>query len=139
MVVWFEQRRRVAAVAMVLVAAAPTAAWWSYVQTIADDAKVPLQPLGIVRIGEQWPPNVAASVLALALMVIAVVAWWDVPPFRWLALAFLAWIPIYEDVAYKIVGLPRLSIPSIALGIAGLVRWRTNRRAPRDQVAEVAG
>lgn len=124
---WFQHRRRVPALALVVAAAAPTAAWWIYVQTITERSKVPLEPLGILRLGEQWPPNIAAAVLALVLMVVAVVAWWDVPPFRWLALAFVAWVPVYEDVAYKIVGLPRISIPSIALGIAGILRWRAGR------------
>jgi hypothetical protein len=137
-VLWFEHRRRGGAVAMVVAATVPTAAWWAYVQTIADESKVPLQPLGILRIGEQWPPNVIAAVLALVLMAVAVVAWWDVPPFRWLALAFAAWIPVYEDVAFKIVGLPRLSIPSIALGLAGLVRWRTQARSG-EHVAVATG
>jgi hypothetical protein len=138
-VLWLEHGRRWAAVAMVAVATLPTALWWAYVQTITEKSKVPLQPMGILRIGEQWGPNVVAAVLALVLMVVAVVAWWDVPPFRWLALAFAAWIPIYEDVAFKIVGLPRLSIPSIALGIAGIVRWRARHRTPGEPVVVAAG
>ena len=136
---WFQHRQRLAAVAMVVVATVPTAAWWAYVQTITDESRVPLEPMGILRIGEQWGPNVVAALLALVLMVVAVVAWWDVPPFRWLALSFAAWIPVYEDVAFKIVGLPRLSIPSIALGIAGIVRWRTRDRAPGEEVAIASG
>ncbi len=138
LVLWFEHRRRGAAIAVVAAASLPTVAWWAYVQTITEASRVPLAPMGILHLGEQWAPNAVAALLALALMVIAIVAWWDVPPFRWLALAFAAWIPVYEDVAFKIVGLPRLSIPSIALGLAGLVRWRTQSRSG-EQVAVAAG
>jgi hypothetical protein len=137
-VVWLEQRRPVAAVGLGVAAAAPYLGWWAYVRSITEPSKVPLEPLGILHIAGEWPPNLLAAAVGIALMVVAAVSWWDTPPFRWVAVGFLAWLPIYEAVAFRIVGIPRLAIPAIALGIAGLVRWRTERREAEHAPA-VAG
>lgn len=111
-------------------AVAPTALWWTYVQTVMSDSRIPLTPFGIVNLTDRWSVDIAASVLALLLIAVSVVAWWDVPPLRWVALGFAAWLPLYEQYAFKLVGLPRLSLPSIALGLAGLARWRQHGRGP---------
>jgi hypothetical protein len=140
-VVWLEQRRPLAAVGLGFAAATPYALWWGYVRTITEPSKVPLEPLGILHIAGEWWPNLLAAAIGLALMLVALVVWWDVPPFRWVALGFLAWVPVYEAVAFRIVGIPRLAIPAIALGLAGIVRWRADRRGGRatEQVQPVNG
>jgi hypothetical protein len=124
------RHRRVAAVALFGAAVAPTAIWWAYVQSITEPSRVPVDLLGIRFLPSQSFLNIVSSLVALGLIAVSVKAWWDVPPLRWLALGFAAWIPIYERFAFKIVGLPRLSLPSIALGIAGIIRWRAEARAP---------
>lgn len=125
---WTRARRR-AAPLVLAGAVAPMAAWWAYVQTITPNSRLPLTPLGIVHLGDRWWVDIVASVIALALIAVSVIAWWDVPPLRWIALGFAAWLPLYEEFAFKLVGLPRLSLPSMALGMAGLARWRSSTRA----------
>lgn len=126
-------RRRKGPAAFVLMAsAAPTALWWVYVQTITAPSRVPLAPLGILQLGAQTWSNILISLVVLSCIGISVVAWTDVPPLRWLALGFAAWIPLYESFAFKVVGLPRLSLPSIALAVAGIVRWQTRQQSAAE-------
>jgi hypothetical protein len=134
LVLWTAGRRR-AAPAVLAAAVAPLVAWWLYVQSTTPPSRVPLTPFGFVNIGDRWWVDIVATGMALALIAISVVAWWDVPPLRWLTLGFAAWLPLYEEFAFKLVGLPRLSLVSMALGLAGLARWRTARRerAPEQQ------
>jgi hypothetical protein len=129
----WQHRRRAPAVWLLVASVAPTAAWWAYVQSITSTSRVPLDPLGLLQLGDQTASNVVVSVVTLALIALSVVAWWDVPAFRWLTLAFAAWIPLYESFAFKVQGLPRLSLPSVALGIAGILRWRQERGALRQR------
>lgn len=139
-VLLWTRRRPGAAAGLFVAAMAPTAAWWAYVQSITPPSRVPLSPMGILQIGDQVPSDIVASVLMLALIVVSVIAWWDVPPLRWLTLAFAAWIPLYESFAFKLIGLPRLAAPSLALGIAGVLRLRARRRpSPLEQPAEQGG
>jgi hypothetical protein len=137
------RRRPVPAVGCFVAAVLPTAVWWVYVQTVTERSRTPISPLGIVHLVGQPAVNVIASIVALGLIAVSVVAWWDVPPLRWLTLAFAAWIPIYERFAFEIGGIPRLSFPSVALGIAGILRWRS-RSSPggagaAEQTADLAG
>lgn len=128
-VVWTSGRRRRAPLVLAG-AVAPTALWWGYVQTVTPDSRIPLTPFGIVNLADRWSVDITASVLAMVLVAVSIVAWWDVPPLRWVAIGFAAWLPLYEQYAFKLVGLPRLSLPSIALGLAGLARWRRARTSP---------
>ncbi len=123
------RHRRLLAGAVLLVAILPTAAWWAYVQSITETSRLPAGGLGILHLTSQWWPFVATSLIVLALIAISVVAWWDVPPLRWLALGFAAWIPVYEKYSFTAASFPRLSLPSVALGIAGILRWRANQAA----------
>lgn len=131
--------RRARSAGLLAAAAAPTAFWWAYVQTVTPPSRVPLAPMGILHLVDQWWVDALAATIALALIVVSVVAWWDVPTLRWLALAFAAWIPLYEAPAFKLVGVPRLSLPSIALGLAGLARWRARARADMPAGAATPG
>lgn len=131
---WTRGQRK--ASGLVLAAAvAPTAAWWAYVQSITPRSRVPLEPLGILHLADRWWVDIVASVIVLLLLVIAVVAWWDIPPLRWVALGFAAWLPLYESVAFKVVGIPRLSIPAVALGLAGALRLIRRPLDSRDGLA----
>lgn len=123
------RRRRAGAGVLLVASVAPTAAWWAYVQSITPPSRVPLAPFGILQLGDQVWSDILASILMLGLIAVSVVTWWDVPPFRWLTLALVAWIPLYESFAFKLIGLPRLSSPSLALGIAGIARWRRQHQA----------
>lgn len=118
------RRRRLGAGLLLAAAVAPTAGWWAYVQSITPPSRVPLDPFGMLQIGDQVWSDILASGVMLILIGVSVVTWWDVPPFRWLTLGFAAWLPLYESFAFKLIGLPRLSLPSLALGIAGILRWR---------------
>jgi hypothetical protein len=119
------RHRRLVAGAVLVAAVLPTAAWWAYVQSITERSRVPAGGLGILQLADQWWPSVASSLIVIALIAIAVVAWWDVPPLRWVALGFAAWLPIYESYSFRIASLPRLSLPAVALGVAGVLRWRS--------------
>lgn len=127
------RRQRLAAPALLIGAAVPFVAWWLYVQSVTPYSRTPLEVFGFLKLFDQRPGDIAASLITLALMLISVVAWWDVPPFRWVTLAFVAWLPIYEGFGFRLVGLPRLSLVSVALGIAGVARWsrRTRTNAPQ--------
>lgn len=139
------RHRRPQAVALFVGAVAPTAGWWAYVQSVTPSSRIPLELLGILEIGDQWAVDIVAAVLALILIAVSVAAWWDVPPLRWVTLGFAAWLPIYESFAFRLVGLPRLSMVSIALGIAGLLRWgsegsaRLRPRPVEEHRPQVAG
>jgi hypothetical protein len=120
--------RRWGSLGLLAASIAPTALWWAYVQSITPTSRTPVAPLGILEIGTQpWDEKVV-SLMMLALIAVSVVAWWDVPPLRWVALAFAAWLPLYESFAFKLVGLPRLSSPSLALAVVALLRWRARDR-----------
>jgi hypothetical protein len=123
------RHRRLTAVALVLAAVLPTAAWWAYVQSITERSRVPAGFLGIVHLPGQWAPHIAASFLVLGCIGVSVVAWRDVLVLRWLALTFAAWIPLYERYSFTMTSLPRLALPSVALGLAGLLRWRASQRS----------
>jgi hypothetical protein len=133
------RRRRLAAGAVLAVASLPTAAWWAYVQSITERSRVPAGLLGILDLPDLWAPNIAASLVVLGLTVVSVAAWWDVPVFRWLALGFAAWIPLYERYSFTVAALPRLTIPSVALGLAGLARWRLRTPAAPPDVSQSDG
>lgn len=119
---WTSGLRRGAA-GVLIGSIAPVAAWWAYVQSVTPYSRTPLELFGFLKIGEQASFDIVTSVVAIALIVVAVVAWWDVPPFRWVNLGFAAWLPIYEGFGFRVVGIPRLSLISMALGVAGLARW----------------
>jgi hypothetical protein len=143
---WTQRRRGGWAIAIVPLALAPTALWWAYVQSITPSSRVPLEPLGILHMGDQVGSDIVAAVISLVLIGVSLVTWRDVPALRWLAIVFAAWIPLYESFAFKLLGLPRLSAPSIALAIAGILRWRRERRSAtgaalvgREHAIEPAG
>lgn len=136
-------RRSHALAIWVLVAAAlPTAAWWMYVQSITERSRTPLGPLGILQMGSQPWDDTLVSAFMLCAIALSVVAWRDVPPLFWLAVSFAAWIPLYEGFAFKMVNLPRLSSPSLALAVIGVMRWhagdRTGTRLGRGDTREPA-
>ncbi len=122
------RQRRVPAVGVIAVAALPTAAWWAYVQSITERSRVPLGCLASCTYPTSGPLTSRRRSSCSGASVVSVLAWRDVPPLRWLAFAFAAWIPLYERYSFTMTSLPRLALPSVALGASGLLRWRAEQR-----------
>jgi hypothetical protein len=125
------RRDRTSALAMGVLAVAPTATWWVALhQIIATGDYTPLALLGFRDASGLTGLDVGASVAVLALTLLAIWRWRDVPPLWLVGVAFLAWFLVYDQSTYDWRALPRVSAPSLALGLAALVSRARDRRAP---------
>jgi hypothetical protein len=109
----------------------PAVAWWAWLAS-----RVPATPydttelLGIRHIGDLARADVVAAAVIIALMVVAVWRWRDVPILWLTAAGFLAACAFYIADSFRVEAFVRLSAVGIALGVAGLVP----RAAARDPV-----
>jgi hypothetical protein len=104
------------------VAVLPYALWWLAVRATVERSYTPLELLGFRDVTGLDAADVVAIAVTLALTIFAVVRWRDAPALWLSAAAFLAWFLVYDQTSYDWRSLPRISAPSVALGLAAIFR-----------------
>jgi hypothetical protein len=125
-------RRRWAAAAGVLAAAAvPVLVWAAVVRSVIDQRTPDVTQLfGFLHLEGISSLNLAATLVTLLLVVAAIGFWRDAREVWLVAAGFLACFIVYGPTTYTFDSLPRVSAPAVALGLAGYVERLTRARAP---------